>query len=303
MIKDIKRYLRWGLKTVSHPVLVSGRIWYNARRTVADILYPFGYCNYPYRIIFLAGMSLGGSTWMKSMLSKIPGVFTRPTPMPFDIQYRQDICDSAFSRFPKKYGNTLFKTHLNPTQENLECLSRNGVDKILITYRDFRDALVSHYYRLVVTPKPKDACDYRDYRAMDKETAMNYLIEDSAEYSVPWVRGWFQLAKEDPDRYHFTRFEDMKADTKQAFRGVLDFYQIKLPENKIDRIIDLSRGKGTMEKNLKAGIILPSGLTTNFRSGKIGSWKEEFTKSNIKKCKEFLGNALIEFNYEKDLNW
>jgi len=303
MKKEIKRYLRLGDKAVRHPILASRRIWYNMRRTTADILYPFGYCNYPYRFIFLVGMSLGGSTWMKTLLARIPGVFTRVTPMPFEVAYRQDICDSAFLKCPKNYGNTLFKTHLNPTRENLECISRNGVEKILVTYRDFRDVVVSHYYRLLVTPKPVDACDYRDYRAMEKETAIDYLIEDAAEYSVPWVRGWFQLAKEDPDRYHFTRYEDMKENTKKAFKGALDFYQIKLPEKKIDKIIKLSRGRGTMEKNLKAEIILPSGLSTNFRSGKVGSWRGEFSKSNISKCKELLGDALIEFNYEKDLNW
>jgi len=240
---------------------------------------------------------------MKNLLAGIPGFFSRPTPMPLDVAYRQDICDSAFLKFPRKYGNTLLKTHLNPSKENFQCISTNGVEKILVMYRDFRDQIVSHYYRLIAFPKPKEACDYQDYRSMDKETAINCLMDMYAQESVSWVRGWYEIAKNDPSRFYFIRFEDLKADTRKAFNNVLDFYKIQLPERKIKKIIEFSRGKSTMEKNLKAATILPSALSTNFRSGKAGAWKNEFSKNNIIKCKEILGEALIEFGYERDLTW
>ena len=97
-------------------------------------------------------MALSGSTWIKNLLSQVPGVYTRSTPMPKEISINQNICDSAFSKTPKN-TNTLFKTHLNPTQENLDCISRNGVEKILVSYRDLRDISVSLYYRLIDYPK------------------------------------------------------------------------------------------------------------------------------------------------------
>ena len=44
-------------------------------------------------------------------------------------------------------------------------------------------------------------------------------------------------------------------------------------------------------------------LSSNFRSGKIGGWKEEFSKENISKAKKLLGNVLIELGYEDNLDW
>ena len=58
-----------------------------------------------------------------------------------------------------------------------------------------------------------------------------------------------------------------------------------------------------MVRNLNEHKYLPYAYASNFRSGKIGGWKEEFTKKNIKKFKRLMGESLIKLNYEKDLNW
>ena len=58
-----------------------------------------------------------------------------------------------------------------------------------------------------------------------------------------------------------------------------------------------------MRKNIEDSKILPWALSSNFRSGKIGNWKYEFDKSNIKRFKELAGESLIKLEYEKDLNW
>jgi len=137
------------------------RLTYNSKRLFVDHQCRFGKYNYPHKIIFLAGMAMGGSTWMKNLLGLIPGVFTRPTPMPRDLEYNQGICDSAFSHVPQN-GYTLFKTHLDPKPEYLDCIFRNGVEKVLITHRDLRDILIARYHRLIAFPKPKDAFDYID---------------------------------------------------------------------------------------------------------------------------------------------
>ena len=40
-----------------------------------------------------------------------------------------------------------------------------------------------------------------------------------------------------------------------------------------------------MEENFKDEKFLPWALSSNFRSGRIGGWKEEFDSSNIDKFK------------------
>ena len=111
------------------------------------------------------------------------------------------------------------------------------------------------------------------------------------------------MAKLHPEGYHFVKFEEMKKDTEWEFRKVLHFYGIKLSNEKIDEIIEAARGRGDIKKNMTATKVLPWGYSSNFRSGKVGGWREELSQAHIKKCKDLLGAKLIELGYEKDLNW
>jgi len=302
----LHRNLNWwrehGLGLLSHPQHASRMIWYISRRAMADCLYPFGHNNYPHRVFFIAGMAMSATTLMKNLMVRIPGVFTRPTPMPEELKENGDICDSAFKYVPKN-GNTLFKTHLRPLSENIDCLFRNGVDKVVVTYRDLRDVAVARYHRLVEFPKSKRDPLYMDYRTMEKEKAMNHSIEVVKDHFIPWIYGWIKLAQQRPDNICLIRFEDLIKDTHGSFHKVLKFYDIPLTDEKINQIVNACKGRGNMRQNMRTAQFLPWGYSSNFRSGKIGNWKNEFSEDNLKRSKDLLGSALIELGYEKDLNW
>ena len=285
-----------------HPISSIKRIEYSLKRLIADQQFRFGKYNYPYRIIFIAGMPLSGTTWVKNLFGRIPGIFSRHTPMPYEVAYRQDICDSAFKYVPKK-GNTLIKTHLNPSKENIECIKRNGVEKIIVTYRDFRDALLSNFHRLIAFPKPKDAYDYVDYRSMSKENAISKLINFYGKEEIGWVEGWFAMNEKYPDQYYLVRFEDLKKDVFNEFQKMLDFYGVELEKEILEKIIEQSHGRKNMNQNIKDSYTLPFGISSNFRSGKVGGWREEFSKDNIVHCKKIYGDALIKFGYETNYDW
>ncbi len=138
---------------------------------------------------------------------------------------------------------------------------------------------------------------------MGKERAINLLIEHTSMYFVPWIRGWIDVAKKEPERYHFIKFEELKNDTKGTFSKVLDFYGLNLKDKKIDRIIELAKGSGDMKANIEKLKILPRGYVSTFRSGEIGQWKNEFTKDQVENAKRLLGPALIELGFERDLTW
>jgi hypothetical protein len=295
-------FARKCLKVVRNPILSKTKITYEINRILDDHRAKQGYFPYPHKIIFLAGLPLGGTTWMKNLLAYIPGYYTRPTPMPWEVQYEQNICDSAFGHTPE-HGYSLFKTHLNPTTENLECLTRNGVSKILVTYRDFRDAALSYGHRLMKYPKPREAQDYIDYQKMGINASLELIIENIDEHFVSWIRGWMNIAQDNPTRFHFVKFEELKNDTKKAYKEVLDFYEIDLPEKLIDENIIKAHGRKTVAKNFKEADILPWGLSSNFRSGNVGGWRNEFTARHINLAKEKMGQALIDFGYEKNLDW
>lgn len=304
MGKSVRWWFRAGLLVASHPHLMSRRVLYNTRRFISDRSSSFGYYNYPHRIIFLAGMAMSATTWMKNLLARVPGYYTRFTPMPHDIAVNGNICSSAFKHVPK-HGYTLIKTHLKPTQENLECILHNGVEKVVITYRDLRDVAIARYHRLMEFPNVKLPGDphYIDYRRMIKDDVMDHNLKVIASDYVPWIRRWFEIASKNSEQYHFVKFENLKKDTKDEFKKVLTFYGIELPEKKIEKIIEAAKGKENVRKNITAAKILPKGYASNFRSGKIGNWRDELTNTQIEKCKNLLGSALIELGYEKDMNW
>ena len=58
-----------------------------------------------------------------------------------------------------------------------------------------------------------------------------------------------------------------------------------------------------MVTNLNDAKVLPWAISSNFRSGKIGNWKNEFTEENLVNAKKLLGKSLIDLKYEDDLNW
>jgi len=269
---------------------------------VSDFLYRFGYFNYPERVYFIAGMALGGTTLVKNLMARIPGIYTRKMPMPSHIKYNQDFCDSGFKYMPK-YGNALYKTHLNPSKENVACIKRNGVRKILVVYRDFRDVAVSRYYRLVEFPKPKEAFDFVDYKALGREKALTHSVEIVSGEFVDWLRGWKAAAKSDPDNYLFVRFKELKSDTFEMFKKILDFYGLKFTDDEVKGMIGKAKARPDAKLNMMAAEILPDGYATNLRSGKIGTWKNEMSDTQKQRAKELLGEALIEFGFEKDLNW
>ena len=58
-----------------------------------------------------------------------------------------------------------------------------------------------------------------------------------------------------------------------------------------------------MITNMNESKILPWAVSSNFRSGKIGNWKKEFSEENILKAKKLLGESLIKLKYENTLDW
>ena len=58
-----------------------------------------------------------------------------------------------------------------------------------------------------------------------------------------------------------------------------------------------------MVENMNEYKFLPNAYASNFRSGKIGGWKNEFTENNISKFKKLAGNSLVKLGYEKNNDW
>ena len=289
-------------KIIFNPHLFLIKLFYNFKRFFSDLSAFFGKYKYKHNIIFLAGMPMSATTLVKNMFGLIPGYYTRRTPMPFDVFINSNICDSAFKNCPK-WGYTLFKTHLKPLEENINIIRSHNVKKVIVTYRDLRDVSLSRYHRLVNWPKEKSEPYYMDYSKLGKEEAINHSISIVAQEFVPWIKGWFEISKKYNNFVYFCTFEKLRIHPEKEFEKMLKFYEISLPKSKISEIIEKTKGKGTMVQNMYESALLPWALSTNFRSGKIGGWKKEFTENNKENFKNLAGNYLIELGYEKNNDW
>ena len=75
-------------------------IYYVIKRTIFDFAAKVGIYKYNYNIIFIAGMPMSATTWVKFFLGRVPGYFTRYTPMPSSVEVNQNISESAFNHVP-----------------------------------------------------------------------------------------------------------------------------------------------------------------------------------------------------------
>ena len=295
------RFLKKFVKIILNPSLGWILIFYQAKKVSYDFIHLFTK-KYKYKIIYLAGMPMSATTKVKNMCGMIPGYFTRYSPIPHKIAVRQDVSKSAF-RYTPTWSYTLFKTHLNPSFNNLSILKENNVKKIVVTYRDLRDVAIARYHRLMKFPKKKSDPNFVEYHQMSKSDAINNSIQVVANDYIKWISGWEEISKKNKDFVLFISFEDLITDSKREFKKILNFYEISLNEELINQICKSTEGKKDMVTNLNESRVLPWALSSNFRSGKIGNWKNEFSNENLINAKRLLGKKLIELKYEKNLDW
>ncbi len=289
------------LKIVLNPKLTLIFISYEIKKIFYDMLFIF-IKKYKFKIIFLAGMPMSATTKVKNMCGMIPGYFTRYSPMPYNIRINQNISNSAFNYTPS-WSYTLFKTHLNPSLENIDIIKKNGVEKVIVTYRDLRDVVVARYHRLLKFPKKRNDPNFSEYNLIKKSDAINDSIEVVSRDYINWINGWFEIANNENDFVLFIKFEDLIINPKEEFKKILHFYEIDLNEKFIEKICKNTEGNKDMITNLNESRILPWALSSNFRSGKIGNWRSEFTEENLIHAKKLLGESLIKLKYENSLNW
>lgn len=289
------------LKIISSPHLVLIHFLYALKRFCFDIKFIF-VKKYKYNIIFIAGMPMSATTKVKNMCGMIPGYFSRYTPMPYEIALKQDISESAF-RYTPKWSYSLFKTHLNPNIENIKIIKKKNVKKVVVTYRDLRDVVIARYHRLVNFPKNINDPLFAEYHMMKKSDAIDHCIEVVSKNYIIWKKGWEEISESEPNFVLFIKFEDLILDPEKEFSKILNFYEINLSKKLIKNIIENTKGRKDMISNINESKILPWAMSSNFRSGKIGNWKNEFSDENLSKAKLLLGKNLIDQGYEKNLNW
>ena len=282
------------IKKLLHPRMINllKSPLYELRNIREDLKSYFGKYNYPYKIIFVAGLPKSGTTWVENFFSKIPGYVIRS--LSGDQEYIQNhgIPENGFKYFPVKCYSCL-KTHANPTIENFKSLDKNGIKKIVVIYRDPRDVAVSRYFHLCKSPKKPSEPYYMDYTSMDKNDAIKHSIMIIKKEFFKWIDGWLDYASENPDMISVIKYEDMYSDTLISFKKISYHYGLNLDDKQIILILDSL-------KNMKKGFNNNklAGEKSTFRKGGSGGWRDHFTAEHIDLFTNKEKEMLSKFGYD-----
>lgn len=178
-------------------------------------------------------------------------------------------------------NNSPILWHVLFSQAAVSNLQKNNYLGFFI-YRDPRDKIVSNAHWIMNHPS----------FSKSEKTSIPQIITKlipltKAEYNQ--YSGWFKV----PFFYSF-KFEDLIGP-----RGGGTSIKQRSTIINICKHLKINPDKKTVDNCVKKLF----GKAPTFREGKIGSWKNHFTKEQTLLAKQELGQLLIELGYEKDLNW
>ncbi|XP_069057741.1 sulfotransferase 1 family member D1-like [Pleurodeles waltl] len=175
----------------------------------------------------------------------------------------------------------VIKTHL-PVKLLPKTLWKNNC-KIIYVARNAKDVAVSFYYFT------KIAVAHPEYKTWD-EFLESYMAGKIAYGSwFDHVKGWWEKRKDHRILYLF--YEDMKEDPKREIQKVMQFMEMELGEEILERIVQHTTFK-EMSDNLMTNrkSTPPSWLDqktyTFMRKGITGDWKNHFTVAQSERFDE-----------------
>lgn len=295
-IQWLSRSLPQPIKNIAKAIL-SPR--YHFKILVNDVKAMLGITSYPSKVIFVAGYPKSGTTWVENFISNIPGYNPRVLSGSREIIRQHNLPADAFSGIPR-YGYSAIKTHITPSPQNIDILVRNGINKVIVMYRDPRDIIVSNYYHVLKdNPWMVGDPEYADYNAMAKQEAISHSMNLIVDDYCSWVRGWMEVAKSNSGIECFIiRYEDLRINRKDVFKNILSFFSICLNEEQFAGAMQAAEDKpGDMPTGREPG------TRSTKRKGGSGDWKKELNKQQQEIVKDKAGQFLVELGYESGLEW
>jgi len=252
---------------------------------------------YPYPLLFVAGLPKSGTSWLESMLASYPGYqqVTIPEAVAYELRtggsHDFDLPPDTIDRFEKAL--VVSKLHVHGSRHNAQLLHEADVPYVVL-YRDLRDVAVSHYFYVRRTPWHPE---YEDYRDLDVNEGLLHFGRTLLPQFVDWMRSWQE--RRDSEQSIELRYEDLLNDTKGEFRRVASHFGLGASSPTIERIVDEHRFE-TMSNGRSRG---QEDEGCFVRKGVSGDWKTHFTDRAEDLFKRHAGEVLVDFDYETDRDW
>ena len=252
---------------------------------------------YSNKILFIAGLPKSGTSWLKKMLSEYPGYheIMLPEANKFEINtggsHNFELPLDTFTRF--KNNLIVLKLHVHGSDNNVQLLTNSNIPFIVI-YRDLRDVALSYYFYVKQTPWHPE---YQYYSNLDVQAGLKYFSDSLLCDYVQWIESWEKTRNNSLSL--ILRYEDLLARTETELIKVVKHLGLDISESKISSIIRANSFE-TLSGGRNQG---RESQNSFFRKGIAGDWKNYFDEDLKKIYKENIGEFLIKFKYENDLNW
>jgi sulfotransferase family protein len=182
----------------------------------------------------------------------------------------------ACENFFRSTGCIAFN-HTDAGETNIAVLEQ-GRQKVALNVRDPRESILSLvHYQLLHFPRgsrlfhPNEPPD--DYVNWTNERRIDFFIDGVFIKYIRWMTDWLDIADAGALDVLVTRYEDLVTDESGLFRRILEFYGI--PETKL------------RQPNV------PKDRASNFRSGRIGEWREVFTPRQTQRVTRAIPSRLF----------
>lgn len=197
----------------------------------------------------------------------------------FNLDDIHGVSDKMFQYAPID-KNSYVKTHSHYSKRYIDVAKKNKA-KIIISYRDLRDMMISQYFHILNDPS------HWQHKLINKLNFAEGLIltfkkfRKKEEYNLPPLRYYFKWVVDwknnSSSEYLFIKYEEYISNPIDYIKKILNFLEIKdIEPQLVEEKINLKRNsikKMSLQERLEA----PGRKNTTFREGKSDNWKKYFT--------------------------
>ena len=189
--------------------------------------------------------------------------------------------------------NSIYKTHIDPVNQNIEILKKNNFKKILLNYRHPCDTFVSLYYYEKKTPSWKSRDLFYSKSLINNFTFNTFFecnIDKFLKYYFWWIDNWKKKLNENNIDYIEIRYEDLLQCKATCLDRISNFYDLSL---------EIFKDKKFQTLNLKKSKI--PGFKNTFRKGTINNYVSEMSKYQKKYIFDKYKKEFISIDYHCEL--
>jgi hypothetical protein len=243
--------------------------------------------------VLVNGSPKTGTTWMLKMITSIPGY--RVTA---GYNFRGDI-----NRYYEMLLGEVAHGHDPYTPQLWDILSSCDI-KVILMLRDPRDQAVSRMFHA-----KRDITHgwHQQIKLLNVDDALMASIEGrpglrGVTAAADLTRSWLA----EGDKVICVKYEDLIINPVDELQRALQYLGIDVNPALARSIIERNRferlatGRKIWKGTRKSG---QEDASSHFRKGIVGDWKNYFKKAHIQRFKELTGDILVEWGYEKDINW